>query len=241
MVKDSSFLGCFRVGRGCVIMWGMLSRRLLVGALPLCMASACGTRAPTPPLDVPTLAEVEAPPRLASESTREAEPRKPESAPESAPELAPEPAPESTEAPRERCEPLDSKSPELAEIEGATWLIRFPKNRYDPVSKEGLAEIDRVASVLKRVPLACVEISGHVAHQPGAGLHEYGQDLSLRRANRVRELLIERGVPAWRLDTRGAGVDEPVATNSTAAGRRKNERIEFTVLDSLSAGEERSP
>jgi len=237
MVKDSSFLGRFQVGRGCVIMWGMLNRRFLVGALPLCMASACGTRAPAPPLDGPTLAELEVPPRLASEPTREAEPRKPEAAPEP----APEPAPESTQAPRERCEPLDSKSPELAEIEGATWLIRFPKNRYDPVSKEGLAEIDRVASVLKRVPLACVEISGHVALAPGAGLHSYGQDLSHRRADRVRELLIERGVPAWRLYARAAGVDEPVATNSTAAGRRKNERIEFTVLDSLSAGEERSP
>jgi outer membrane protein OmpA-like peptidoglycan-associated protein len=121
-------------------------------------------------------------------------------------------------------------SPELASIEGATWLIRFPKNRDGPVSKAGLAEIDRVASVLKRAPLVCVEISGHVAHMPGAGFNEYGQDLSLKRAHRVRELLIERGVPAWRLETRGAAYDEPVDTNSTAKGRRRNDRIEFTVL-----------
>jgi hypothetical protein len=46
----------------------------------------------------------------------------------------------------------------------------------------------------------------------------------------VKRYLVEHGVEDARIETRGAGPDEPVDTNKTAAGRAKNRRIEFTIL-----------
>jgi len=47
----------------------------------------------------------------------------------------------------------------------------------------------------------------------------------------VKQWLVDNGVPPERLKTRGAGADEPIADNKTAAGREKNRRIEFKVAE----------
>ena len=52
-------------------------------------------------------------------------------------------------------------------------------------------------------------------------------DLSRRRAEAVAKWLIDAGIDAARMTTRGAGPDEPIAENRTAKGRAKNRRIEF--------------
>lgn len=54
--------------------------------------------------------------------------------------------------------------------------------------------------------------------------------LSLARANSVVTWLKKHGVPASRLIAKGYGETKPIAPNKTDAGRRKNRRIEFTVL-----------
>ena len=55
-------------------------------------------------------------------------------------------------------------------------------------------------------------------------------DLSRRRAESVRDYMVEKGIDADRIETRGAGPDEPIADNDTRAGKQKNRRIEFKVL-----------
>ena len=54
--------------------------------------------------------------------------------------------------------------------------------------------------------------------------------LSRARANSVKVFLVKRGVNAKRLIVKGNGEAKPIAPNTTEAGRRKNRRIEFTVL-----------
>lgn len=54
--------------------------------------------------------------------------------------------------------------------------------------------------------------------------------LSRARANSVKHFLVKLGVSAKRLIVRGYGEAKPIASNKTDAGRRKNRRIEFTVL-----------
>ena len=56
------------------------------------------------------------------------------------------------------------------------------------------------------------------------------RDLSTRRAEAVKKYLVDRGVDARRLETRGAATDEPIDTNKTATGRARNRRIEFMLL-----------
>jgi outer membrane protein OmpA-like peptidoglycan-associated protein len=47
----------------------------------------------------------------------------------------------------------------------------------------------------------------------------------------VREYLIARGIQANRIQSKGAGPDVPLTTNDTLAGRQKNRRIEFRVME----------
>lgn len=72
-----------------------------------------------------------------------------------------------------------------------------------------------------------VEISGHTDSQGSA---EYNQQLSERRANAVKDYLVELGVKADRLTTVGYGLTKPIATNDTAEGRETNRRIEMRRL-----------
>ena len=55
------------------------------------------------------------------------------------------------------------------------------------------------------------------------------KELSQRRADAVRELLVSRGVPADRVRAAGLGGVRPIADNGTVAGRAKNHRVEILV------------
>jgi OOP family OmpA-OmpF porin len=56
-------------------------------------------------------------------------------------------------------------------------------------------------------------------------------DLSQRRAASVRRYLIGRGVPEAQLVAEGFGELQPIATNTTAAGRAQNRRVVFKLID----------
>ena len=47
---------------------------------------------------------------------------------------------------------------------------------------------------------------------------------------RSRHRLVQQGIDATRIETRGVGPDEPIAENKLPAGRQKNRRIEFKLL-----------
>jgi len=84
------------------------------------------------------------------------------------------------------------------------------------------------ASVLSQFPSVRFQISGHTDDRGG---HDYNVDLSRRRAESVRQYLIEHGIDASRLETEGYGPDRPIASNEGKRGRAKNRRIEFRVID----------
>jgi outer membrane protein OmpA-like peptidoglycan-associated protein len=61
------------------------------------------------------------------------------------------------------------------------------------------------------------------------GSQKYNQALSLKRAQAVKNWLVEKGIASNRMRTVGRGENEPVASNETEAGRLENRRIEFYV------------
>jgi OOP family OmpA-OmpF porin len=83
------------------------------------------------------------------------------------------------------------------------------------------------AKVLKDHPSIRFEISGHTSSE---GDKSFNDQLSQDRAGAVRQWLIDQGIDPSRLTARGAGSNEPIADNGTRAGREKNRRIEFKVL-----------
>ncbi|NTX64618.1 OmpA family protein [Myxococcus sp. CA051A] len=91
-----------------------------------------------------------------------------------------------------------------------------------PVARDRLAD---VAQVLKEGDKPLL-IEGHTDSQGSDALNER---LSYARAERVKEFLINQGVPANRIEARGMGEFRPVATNATAEGRANNRRVEIVV------------
>ena len=95
------------------------------------------------------------------------------------------------------------------------------------IRKKSAPTLDEAAKIFLEFSDIRVEISGHT---DDVGKAEYNTDLSQRRTEAVKQYLIDRGVAASRIVTRGAGPAEPIADNKTAAGRARNRRIEFKIL-----------
>ena len=66
-------------------------------------------------------------------------------------------------------------------------------------------------------------------HTDSTGSETYNQQLSERRANSVKNLLVARGVQAQRITITGYGESQPVATNATPEGRQMNRRVEIRI------------
>ena len=104
--------------------------------------------------------------------------------------------------------------------------VFFATNK-DSFAKASIEILDRAVATLQKFPSVRVEISGHT---DSTGNREHNMDLSQRRADAVKRYLVEHGINAARLETRGGGPDEPLDSNAREAGRAKNRRIEFRVL-----------
>lgn len=93
---------------------------------------------------------------------------------------------------------------------------------------EARDNLQRVVEFVNRYPDKAVLIEGHTDSQGGANLN---QALSQRRAEAVRQALIQDGVEGSRLRAVGLGKERPVADNGSAEGRARNRRVEIVVLD----------
>jgi outer membrane protein OmpA-like peptidoglycan-associated protein len=92
--------------------------------------------------------------------------------------------------------------------------------------------IDRLAQFMRDYPERSVRIEGHT---DSAGSDETNQSLSERRAQAVRDALLERGLAAERIATLGYGEARPIAGNDSAGGRQQNRRVEIVLSDAQGA------
>jgi OmpA-OmpF porin, OOP family len=83
-----------------------------------------------------------------------------------------------------------------------------------------------LVTFLQKYPERRVVIEGHT---DSVGSEAYNLDLSQRRADAVRDFLLQNGVNAAQLTTHGYGKASPVASNDTAAGRQQNRRVELII------------
>lgn len=132
---------------------------------------------------------------------------------------------------REMREALAASEAAAVSREGNLLAVTFRGDvTFDTDSTEirpGLySEITRVASILKQYPDTFVRVEGHT---DSVGSDTYNMDLSIRRANAVRTLLVREGVSGDRMQAVGYGESTPVATNSTTAGRQMNRRVEIKI------------
>lgn len=88
-------------------------------------------------------------------------------------------------------------------------------------------ELIRIIELMKYYPSLRVEIQGNTDNVGG---ESFNLDLSQKRANVVKDYLVERGVEAKRLEANGYGYSKPRATNDTPEGKALNRRIEMVVI-----------
>lgn len=103
--------------------------------------------------------------------------------------------------------------------------VLFDSGSYTlkPAARERLA---RISGIVLAYPDLRLEIEGHT---DSIGSDAYNQALSEKRAGSVRDYLVDNGVSINNVIARGLGKANPVADNSTAAGRKLNRRVEMIV------------
>ena len=90
-------------------------------------------------------------------------------------------------------------------------------------AREALAKL---SGIVLNYPSLRLAIEGHT---DSTGSAEFNQTLSEKRADAVRDYLVNQGLDAGKLTSQGMGLNDPVADNATAEGRQKNRRVEIIV------------
>jgi outer membrane protein OmpA-like peptidoglycan-associated protein len=86
--------------------------------------------------------------------------------------------------------------------------------------------LDKLADVMARYNKTTLTVVGHTDN---VGTDKYNQDLSRRRAHSVAQYFDSKRIDPVRLATAGKGESEPVASNTSEAGRQLNRRVEIYV------------
>jgi outer membrane protein OmpA-like peptidoglycan-associated protein len=119
----------------------------------------------------------------------------------------------------------------LATRDSARGLIA---NMSDVLFKTGSFELlagarerlAKVSGIVLAYPGLHLDVEGHT---DSVGGDDYNMQLSQRRAQSVRDYLIQQGVAEASIAARGLGKTTPVATNDTAEGRQQNRRVELVL------------
>ena len=104
--------------------------------------------------------------------------------------------------------------------------VNFETGKWD-LLPPALPELDGLAAFLKENPKVKVEIGGHT---DDVGNDAYNQLLSQNRAESVANYMISKGIAPVRLTHKGYGETQPIAPNTSAAGRLQNRRVECKVM-----------
>ena len=106
-----------------------------------------------------------------------------------------------------------------------TGRIEFDGTEPD-ILPDSYGFLDRIAATFARCPEAAVEVG---AHTDADGSASRNRDRTLARAEAIVDYLVDAGIRRERLKAVGYGEDNPIADNSTDAGKAANRRIEFSV------------
>lgn len=112
-------------------------------------------------------------------------------------------------------------------VASGEWRINFDVGRAS-IRPEGKDVLAQIYNLLIQAEDSKLEMIGHTDN---SGTAEGNYSLSNARAEAVKSYLIAKGIPASRFQKiEGRGQDEPVAENTTAAGKAQNRRVVISIL-----------
>ncbi|MEM7110455.1 MAG: OmpA family protein, partial [Bacteroidota bacterium] len=113
---------------------------------------------------------------------------------------------------------------------GTRKILRNIYFDFDKASfkDESYTELNKLEAMVAQNSGMTIEISGHTDN---IGNNTYNKDLSQRRANAVKNYLVDKGIDARRIMSIGYGEERPLASNDDEReGRELNRRVEFKVI-----------
>ena len=125
------------------------------------------------------------------------------------------------------------------EVEENLYLVPLEEGQKIPVGNiffvrskpqllpQSFSELDKLVTILKEYPSLKIELGGHTDN---LGQSSLNLDLSLQRVATVKDYLVNKGIAPQRLSTKGYGDTQPIALNDRELNRRRNRRVEFTIL-----------
>jgi len=122
--------------------------------------------------------------------------------------------------------PVDKRG---CKIEGDYVLqgVNFESNS-DRLLSSANSVLNDVSETLLKYPEITFEIAGHTDSD---GAAEYNLGLSTRRAQTVYDYLAGKGVAENRMSVQGYGESQPIADNTSAAGKAENRRVVLSVIE----------
>jgi outer membrane protein OmpA-like peptidoglycan-associated protein len=103
--------------------------------------------------------------------------------------------------------------------------VLFETGKY-ALSQDAKLKLAKLSGIIQAHPGLNLAIEGHT---DTTGTPEFNMKLSEQRADAVRDFLISQGLSQDTITAKGMGQENPVADNSTAAGRKQNRRVEIIV------------
>ncbi|OXB23211.1 cell envelope biogenesis protein OmpA [Flavobacterium tructae] len=131
------------------------------------------------------------------------------------------------------CPEVTTEALEDLKVQARAVYFNSGKATFKTGDKETPARLDAIKEILKNYPNAKFSIEGHTDSTGSAKIND---KLSQERADAVKNALIERGVNAENLESKGFGSSQPVASNKTAAGKAQNRRTEIKHIGSKYQG-----
>lgn len=104
--------------------------------------------------------------------------------------------------------------------------VVFASGQYDllPSARNKMSEVASALSSGENKSKIMIE-----GHTDSTGSAEVNEELSMKRAEAVRDALVSRGVSADRISVEGFGAARPIADNTSQAGRANNRRVEIVI------------
>ena len=138
--------------------------------------------------------------------------------------------PKPPEPPKE--EPPPPPKPKRVEVT-ADKIVIHEKIQFDlnkaTIKSDSHELLGEIVDVFKENPhIKKVSIEGHTDDQ---GADAYNKKLSDQRAKSVLDYLVEKGIDAARLTSKGFGETKPIAKNDTPEGQEQNRRVEFLITE----------
>ena len=119
--------------------------------------------------------------------------------------------------------PASALKQQLDDAGKVALQVNFATDKTD-ILQDSLPQIDQVIELLKNAPELRLAVNGHTDNSGDAA---HNKRLSEGRAQAVVKAIVGNGIDAARLEAKGFGDTQPVATNDTDAGKAQNRRVEL--------------